>query len=138
MWKCPNCNRQFVRRNQSHTCVTTTIDSLLEGKPGKFKNWVQIIILHLSKFGHLRVDTSLSCINLKSKSSFAALKFNKNTMDIEFLLDREEDTFPIYKIVSISKSQYAHVVRLEEPSELNDQLLSWLSESFLIRQKQGS
>ena len=33
MWTCPACQRQFKTANQSHSCVSTTIDDLFVDRP---------------------------------------------------------------------------------------------------------
>jgi predicted transport protein len=133
MWSCPTCGRIFKHIHQDHSCEVHTIDDhLINANPNIVKTF------HLLNDFILKLSHKVRCSPLKNAilydqvTSFVALKTRKKYLQIEFTLDRLCDFFPVYKTVKISLSKHCHFIRLEDPSEINTELLDWIKEAYQL------
>jgi Domain of unknown function (DUF5655) len=115
-----------------HSCVRVEVEEHLAGKNPLVVAIFEELLAGTKEFGEIKVSSVKNCILFKSASTFLAIKPKKEWVDIEFLLDREIDEFPVHKTVRVSKNRVAHFVRLEHPREINRHLTRWLRRSFEI------
>ena len=135
MWKCPKCKRSFKTKNQWHSCVIVNIDSIFLEKPKFIKALYDELYKRCSHFGKIKIDTTLSCIYFMDKNRFLVIKPQKSGLILEFILDRTDDVFPVIKIIQIGKNQFVHRLKLESSEDLNDQLISWIKETYYLPNK---
>jgi len=135
MWQCPKCKRNFKTKNQWHSCVNISIDELFHNKPQKIK----LIYAHLyqkcSSFCDLSTDTTKSCIYFISKHRYLVIKPQKDSLVLEFVLDRKEDIFPVIKIYDIGKGRFVHRIKLDHPDDINSQIIHWIKDAYLFSNK---
>ena len=103
MWKCPECNRTFKTKNQWHSCVIISPDEVFINKPKFVEELYEEILKRCSSFGKIKIDTTLSCIYLVGKYRFLVLKPQRKGLIVEFVLDKNEDIFPVIKTVQIRR-----------------------------------
>ena len=130
MWTCPNCKRQFKNRNQEHSCAVTDLESHFFNKEPRVKEAFGKLHREVSKFGPMSVNSVKHAILFTRGSHFLAIKPKKKWLDIEFVLPYPQEGFPIHKTVQAAKSKWAHFVRLETGTEVDEQLLAWLKEAY--------
>jgi hypothetical protein len=135
MWKCPKCKREFKIKNQWHSCIEVTPDQLFLNKPESVKDLYDTLFNVCSTFSDLKTDTTKSCIYFVDKHRYLVIKPQKTGLILEFLLDRKEDIFPVIKIYDLGKGRFAHRVKLDEPEDINDQLIQWIKDAFLLLKK---
>jgi hypothetical protein len=136
MWACPKCGRTFKRKDQQHTCTLISKESLFAKRPPELKTLYEKIVKQVEKFGNYREETvNPDVIFFKTKSTFLAVKVKKDHLDIEFFLDHLEDTPPVSKYLQTSKYRVAHVVPIDREEEINEQLISWIRNSYLLVSK---
>jgi len=129
-WICPNCNRSFKNPNQSHSCIVTGIDNHFIRKDVIVRDIFDKLEKQILKLGNVKINPTKHSIIVSSKSTFLAIKPRKTVLDIEFLLDREIDGNPMYKIFRISKNRVAHFVHLETVEQVDKYLISLLKQSY--------
>lgn len=83
-------------------------------------------------FDDVQINAVKNAILFRAKSTFLAIKPKQTFLDIEFLLDKKVEGFPIYKSVQASKFKWAHFVRLEFPEEVDKQLIKWLQSAYEV------
>lgn len=105
-------------------------ESHFTGKEPHIRRMYEALLTEVQAFGPVRVSSTKNALLLASKTTFMAIKTKRSTMDVEFLLDRAETDFPIYKTVTVSKNRYAHFIRLDSEEQLNGSLLTYLREAF--------
>jgi hypothetical protein len=130
MWTCPNCNRQFKNKNQDHSCMVTPIESHFFNKEPGVKATFEKLSHEVSNFGPMTVNSVKHAILFTRGSHFLAVKPKRNWLDIEFVLPYPVEEFPIYKTVQASKYKWAHFIRLEAKSEVDELLHRWLKEAY--------
>ncbi len=56
-WTCPECDRSFGRRNQSHMCEpVTSVDAWFADRPPEFRRIHDAVVKHLESLGKIEVD----------------------------------------------------------------------------------
>jgi len=129
-WICPKCGRQFKHATNYHSCVKVDADRHFINKKPEVKAMFEKILKETKKFGNVNVSPVQNSIMLKNASTFLAIKPKKEWADIEFFLPEEVHEFPVYKTARYTKNKVVHFVRLENPKEVDKQLMRWLKISY--------
>lgn len=136
MWVCSNCGRSFKRKDQNHSCVLISTDSLFEKRPAELRQLYKLICKEVKKFGSYKEETvKPDVIFFKTKSTFLGIKVKKDHLEIEFFLDRLEDIPPVFKYLQTSKNRIVHVVAIDNNDEVNSQLINWIKHSYNLVSK---
>ena len=136
MWVCPKCGREFKRKDQQHACTLISKESLFSKRPQGLKDLYDKVESHVKKLGGYREETVRpDVIFFKTKNTFLAVKVKKDHLDVEFLLDHLEDVPPVSKYLQTSKNRVAHVVPVDAPEEINEQLINWIKASYALVSK---
>lgn len=130
MWTCPKCNRHFKNRNQDHSCGQFTIAQVFEKYPQKIRDLFEVLHNEVRSFGEMQIRAVKNGVMFSVKSTFLALKPHAGYLGVEFACGKAYDEFPVEKCVRISKSEYAHILRVAEQSDIDNQLLNWLNEAY--------
>ncbi len=129
-WTCPKCERQFKHEIPYHSCVKVNVASHFINKQPNVRAVYNKILKEATKFGTVNVSPVKSGIYLKRVSSFLGIRLSKTWVDLDFFLPEETSEFPIYKTMRYTKSKTVHFVRLENPKEVDRQLVRWLKISY--------
>jgi hypothetical protein len=133
MWTCPNCKRSFKRKDQQHSCTLISKESLFEKRPAHLKKLYDRIVKEVRRFGEYREETVRpDVIFFKTKSSFLAVKVKKDHLDVEFFLEKLEAMPPVLKYLQTSKHRVAHLVPVDQPEDINDQLINRIKRSYQL------
>lgn len=130
MWTCPTCKRTFKNMHQEHSCFVTHPDSHFLNKDEAVRAVYLKLLEVIEPFGAFTVNSVKHAILLTAGSHFLAIKPKRKWLDIEFVLPYEADAFPVHKTVKAGKTRWAHFMRLESEIEIDEQLVSWLKESY--------
>ena len=131
MWTCPKCKRLFKRKDQQHSCVLITTESLFDKRPSELKKLYDRISKEVKKFGDCREETvKLDTILFKTKSSFLGIKVKKDHLVIEYFLDHLEDVPPVFKYLQTSRNRVVHYVAISDREDINQQLIRWMKQSY--------
>lgn len=132
MWTCPTCQRTFKNTNQDHSCQVTDLESHFLNKEPNVKAVFEKIHKEVTPFGEFKVNSVKHAILFTAKSHFLAVKPKRKWLDIELVLPYPVEGFPIHKTVQVSKSKWAHFVRLEAETEVDKRLVEWLREAYEV------
>jgi hypothetical protein len=131
-WTCPECERQFGKRNQSHECAPAmTLDEYFSTGPARERPIFEAVMAHLDTVGEVYVEPVSVGIFLKRTRNFAELRPKTKWVALSFSL-RHRVTHPLItrKVMEYS-GRYYHVVNLAEPSDIDDDIRGWLTEAYL-------
>ena len=134
-WICSKCGRSFRSTNQSHRCVIIKAESLFVGKNTVLWEVYQKLLTQLKNLDGLKISPVKNAILFSVKTTFLAVKPKVNWLDIEFISQLKIDEFPIHKSIRVSKTKYANFIRIEHPSNIDKQLITWLYEAYTIDAK---
>ena len=135
LWKCPNCGREFGKRDQWHSCVNVGIDAHFAGKPPVLNETFKKLLEKMAEFGPVRADAVKSSINFAGNYHFAGVKVLKNALRLGFSWDSELEDPRIVSSLKIYENSYVHRVKLSAPGDIDAQLLSWLERSYKLKNK---
>ncbi len=133
LWICPQCKRKFANKNKWHSCIKYSADDLFEGKALALKQVFDLLLARIKKFGPIRIDVVKTSINFGGKSHFAAVWALKNSLNVEFLLDREINEFPVHTTQKLGSTTYTLFVKLTSKREVSARLLACLKEAYELR-----
>ena len=130
MWTCPECHRSFKNTNQDHSCFVTDLESHFYNKDPNVKIVFEKILEEVLNYGDLSISSVKHTILFTKKSHFLVVKPKKKWLDIEFILPVKIEEFPIHKSVQVSKTKWAHFIRLESAAEVDEDLKEWIINAY--------
>ena len=82
--------------------------------------------------GPVQISYVENAILIAATSTFLAVKPKKDHVDIEFILDREIQDFPVHKTVRISRFKAANFIKLGSPEDVDGMIGRWIGEAYLV------
>ncbi len=132
MWACPECTRQFKNTNQVHGCYKISIESLLDKRSSKIQSLYHHLHNELKLPKYRREAVPPDVIFYKTKSTFLAIKLKTKWIEVEFFLDYFLDIPIIKKSLQTSKRRYVYVIAIDEPADVNEELIEWINYSYKL------
>jgi hypothetical protein len=87
----------------------------------------------IEEFGQIRVDAVKTTINFGGKSQFSVLYVLKKKIKLEFVLNKKVYSPRIVRIRGPTNNYYTHTIELKEMSDVDQELIEWLRESYNLR-----
>lgn len=132
-WTCPKCQRQFGRPNQGHTCSPGLS---LEEYFATAKPWERPIFervsVHVGSLGDVIVDPLAMGIMFKNGPMMCELRAMKKWTAVGFFLRRRLTSGRLSRKVVDYNGKFFHVVNVSDPDQIDDEVLTWLTEAFHI------
>ena len=132
MWICPHCKKSFKNVNQWHSCSVRKVEDHLINKPPHILEAYHKLESIVTGFGEVQISPVKTSIQYRIGANFASVRITGKYLEIEFQLDHEELEFPIHKTIKISSNSVFHAVMVEDPEEINKQLVDWLQQSYRL------
>jgi hypothetical protein len=129
-WTCPECGKEFRNPNQEHSCARVPVDEHFRNKPAAMRMIYDRLMMEVHRFGDITVNPVKTSIKIKAGATFLSVGVRKDRLEIEFFLDREVSKPPITKSFRVSGQRVLHCAALEKFEMVNQELVSWLKESF--------
>ncbi|MFH0737070.1 MAG: DUF5655 domain-containing protein [Candidatus Micrarchaeota archaeon] len=136
MWKCPRCKRGFEKTNQSHSCTFFPEKNHFKGK-GKVSEALYNGLKERIRegVGRFKVDSIPCCIHFVSTFTFTAVRILKDKIRVSFTLDHQVKSSRIRDSAGYSSTRFIHQVDIEDNSQIDKELLDWISQAYRIRKK---
>jgi hypothetical protein len=130
-WTCESCGRQFARARQSHGCSPAlNLDEYFSTGPAFERPIFETVAAHLLPLG-ARVEAVQVGIFFKKARTFVELRPMRDRVRLSMLLSRRLEDRRVVKRLGLSGRRFAVYVDLRTPEEVDVQLRSWLTESYL-------
>ena len=130
-WTCPKCDREFGRAQQSHVCVPgCTVEECLAPWPPAYREIYDRITDHLATLGPLHADAVRVGVFLKSDRKLAEVRPKARSLSLALFLPRPVDHPRISRRYPPSGDRTAHMIKLLDPDDVDEQLCAWLTESY--------
>jgi hypothetical protein len=131
-WTCPECDRQFGHRNQSHECVPAMSEAeYFASDAGLERQIYDAVLGHLSSVGPLRVEFLTAGIFFKRKSTFAELRpMRSPRVRLSVLLSRVVSSARFVKTWHGPANRHAYFIDLRSAGEVNEEVRDWLTEAY--------
>ena len=131
-WRCPVCERQFRRKNQSHQCEPgISVDAYFANRPSFQRAAYDRVIKHLSTLGPLNVEAVSVGVLIKRSGTFAELRPKRDKLSLSVLLSRRIDDERIQKIIQTSAHRWAHFIDLSRAEDVDEEVRKLLTEAYL-------
>jgi hypothetical protein len=133
LWCCPECNRRFANRNQSHACQTPgTLASHFKGKKPGLRAIFDKLRQAAEKNGPVTVLPEKTRIAFQVRMSFAAFVIRRNWVDGHLVLARRLENPRFCRIETFSPRNHLHAFRFEGVDEIDDEVEAWFAEAYRV------
>ncbi|MEQ7126795.1 DUF5655 domain-containing protein [Actinopolymorpha sp. B11F2] len=130
-WTCPECERRFGRRNQSHECAPAmSLEEYFSTGPDRERPIFEAVRHHVESLGPVHVEPVSVGIFLKRTRTFAELRPMTRWIALSFTLSHTVDHPRISRTIRGTGSRTFHVVRLHQPEDVDDDVRGWLTEAY--------
>ncbi|MEM1320346.1 MAG: DUF5655 domain-containing protein [Bacteroidota bacterium] len=129
MWTCPRCERRFKTRNQSHMCVTKTLDELFENKPDHLLLAFDRLLTSVIDWEMNTVGASVNTVIFTNKKAWLIVRPMSKELDLKFYYHEPIESDRFKKITHYNK-KYAHHIRVREEEEITSEVLELLRMGF--------
>jgi hypothetical protein len=131
-WTCPECSRRFGREGQGHDCAPAlTLEEYFATGPAFERPVFEVVRAHLEGLGPIDVEPVSVGIFFKRRRTVVQLRPMTRWVAVGFILGRRLESPRLSRKVIGSGARWWHVVNVREPSEVDDELRSWLAEAYL-------
>ena len=131
-WICPECERQFGARNQSHQCVPAMSEAEYFSSGAAFERPIYSAVhAHLASVGPLRVEFLTVGVFFKRARTFAELRPMRKQVRLSVLLSRRMDSPRFAKTWHGSGQRSAYFIDLRSPADVDAEVRDWLTEAYL-------
>ena len=89
----------------------------------------------VDEFGQIRIDAVKTSINIGGKSHFSTLYVLGESIKLDFILKRRIQSPRMIRVRGPTNDYYTYTLKLKNLSDVNEELIEWLRESFNIRNK---
>lgn len=131
-WTCPNCNRAFGKKNQSHlTCEPAiSLDEYFAVAKPFEKPVFDAVNTHLSTLDDVIIDPLGVGILLKNGPMFAELRPKTKWVALGFSLPRKLESGRLSRKVVEYGHKHFHVINVDDPAMIDDEIFEWLTEAY--------
>jgi predicted transport protein len=130
-WTCPACKRQFGRKGQGHECAPAmSEEEYFSTGPERERPIYEEVRDHLESLGPVHVEFVSVGVFFKRSRTFVELRPKTKWVALSFIVHRNVDSDRIGRRGN-DGNRYYHVVNVREPSEIDDEVRDWLTESYL-------
>lgn len=136
LWACPDCDRRFGKKNQSHECAPAMdLDDYFSTGPERERPIFDAVWSHLETLvgdegETVYVEPVSVGIFFKGRRTFAQLRPMTKWVALSFNLDRKLTSNRLSRKVVAHAGRHFHVVNVAGPDEIDEQITDWLTEAF--------
>jgi predicted transport protein len=128
MWTCPECNRQFTRKNQRHACGTGNRTDVLRNRPPEVVELYAELEKFAKSLGPVEFVTKERYVLLRSNRIFADAVIMSDALRIAIHLPRKAE-HRLFMKVAADRRHVTHVAKLRAMEEL-ESLKPFLREAY--------
>jgi len=132
MWQCPKCKREFLKTNQSHSCVSFPLEKHFAGKERARELFEFLKSKIIKDIGPVKIESLPCCIHFVGSYTFGACWALKDVIRIDFRVDREIKTKREHKVNHMSKGRYLYYFDITDEKEIDPELLGWMKTSYRL------
>lgn len=135
MWQCQKCGRIFDKQGQVHSCQVKPLDEHFEGKDLAKSIFDALLEAIREEIGPCEVVSIPCCVHLYGTYDFLAALPKKDRLEVRFALNRALESPRVNQTVPLSRTTYKNSLDLQSVSDIDSELLGWLTEAHHLRDK---
>ena len=133
LWTCPKCRRQFINTNMPHSCGRYSVRKFLAGKGQEAISLYEHFSDLVRECGPVQIAPAKTRIGFQVRMIFAAVnKLSDHGLEAHVVLTRRLKSARFRRIDAMTPKCYVHHFRIDSPSELDDEVKSWLQEAYQV------
>lgn len=133
LWTCPKCERQFINTNMPHSCGRYSVAKFLAGKSKHAVSLFEAFSALVHECGPVQVAPAKTRIGFQVRMIFAAVnKLNDYGLEAHVVLTHRLQSPRFTRIETMTSKCYVHHFRVRALKELDDEVMSWLREAYLV------
>ena len=132
LWRCPECDRGFANRNQSHSCSNVSLQSHFTGKSAHVRHIFDALTEMIRKCGPVKVLPEKTRIAFQVRMSFIAVQVRRNHLIGHFVFARRVESPRFLRVETFSPRNHLHAFRLDSLAELDDEFGAWIREAYAV------
>jgi len=132
LWQCPECERRFANRNQSHACGRYDLEHHFAGKPPEVRALFDAVVAEVRALGPVAVLPEKTRIAFQVRMSFAQLTPRRRWIDGHVVLARRLESPRFRSVQTFSPRNHLHTFRLSSLADVDDELRAWLAEAYRV------
>lgn len=130
-WTCPQCDREFARARQGHTCVPgCTVDDTFAGREPRLRPIYDEVLAHLNTLGDVHEDAVKVGVFLKCERKLAELRPRSADLLVYLFLPREVADPRLTRPFGSDGPRIVHRLSLRAVSDVDDDVRTWLTLAF--------
>ena len=118
--------------NQTHSCGDYTVEQHLEGKSLQVRSLYEQFEALVKRCGPVTVVPAKTRIGFQVRMIFAALSVRQRSLDCHVVLSRRLESARFMRIQSLSPRNHVHYFSIRSPTDLDDEVLRWLTEAYEV------
>ncbi len=133
MWTCSECQQQFKRTNQAHSCNDKTLADFLKGKSPVAIDLFWYVAESFQQFGLVTLHPTKTMIGFAANKRMAYLtRFGRDFIDITFpFAEPYHDNLCFHKIAQVpGQQQFNHHFRMYNNDDVNDEVLRFMKLAY--------
>lgn len=132
IWTCPNCQREFFKKNQTHYCSDVTIDDLLADRPPEVTLAFDALLLAVIDWQPQVIGAGKSAIIFNNGKAWMVVRPMKAELDVSFFYGTEIKSPLILKarLDNMGKNKYVHHLRLRDDTSVTPEVVNLLRKGF--------
>lgn len=133
LWRCPECERTFANRNQTHTCARLrTVDDHFDGKDATVRELFDAFVAALRGIGEVSILPEKTRIAFHVRMSFAQITPRRQHLDGHLVLARRVDDPLFRKVETFSARNHLHHFRLSDKADLSPAFIALMREAYEV------
>jgi hypothetical protein len=137
LWTCPKCERQFANQNQPHSCVRTTVEEFLRDKGPRARELFAALVDAALSIGNVSLAPVKTRVGIQARMIFASInRLSEDHLDAHVVLARRLEHPRFHKVDSFSPRNHAHYFRIEHPSDVDAEVITWLREAYAVGEQE--
>ena len=133
LWECPRCGAKFVNRNQWHSCGQSTLEDWIAPLGPAGNALYAALEALIARCGEYHVAPAKSRVAFLAQVRFAGItRLRDDEMVFGFALPYKLESPRVRKIKEEVPGWFSHQLRVTDPGELDDEVASWLADSYRL------
>lgn len=91
------------------------------------------LISELHTFGPVKIEPKKTSIHLGNRFGFAGVYTHKDYINLEVHLNYQLTSDRVLKVEQASANRFHHTIRLTQPEDINQELLTWLKAAYELK-----
>lgn len=129
-WVCPKCGRSLTIRNQEHVCGHYDLEAHFQNRDPVGRaafDWMCDIFESLGPYDLIPMKTTIAFAH---GVNLAFVTTRRKGADLSVVLSRPPNSPRVIGSIAYSKSKTIYRIRVTDLEELDNELKSWLEESY--------